>query len=233
MKRTLWLPVSILLLSTAAARCAELRLNPTRDARLFGHASETGMNGGQCTRLRTRGLSTNQPEISLMDFDRKAIMSFITKNRGKAVTAKLVLTVREVGQAEKVKVELAAFKAAVDWKEGTKNQAAAERGESTYLEAQSGVAPWADLNGKKKANFKELLLSGPAAAVINSASLEVKPAMSDTKVTLTLDANVLGTLVGVQGCRGLALFNRSGKATADFYSREQHQHKPELVLTAP
>jgi len=232
-KGTLWLPVSILVFSAAAARCAELRLNPTRDARLFGHADESKMNGGQCTRLRTRGLSTNKPEISLMDFDRKAILSFITKNRGKAITARLVLTVREVGQADKVKVELAAFKASVDWKEGTKNQAAAERGECTYVEAQAGTAPWADLQGKKKANFKDLLLGGPATAVINSTSLEVKPAMSDTKVTLTLDGNVLGTLVGVQGCRGLALFNRAGNSFADFYSREQHQHKPELVLTAP
>jgi hypothetical protein len=225
--------VVLSLLVPAAAGAVEVKLEPTRDARLYGHKSEQKLNGGQSTRLRTRGIATDCPEFALMDFDHKAVLDFIKNSAGKRISAKLTVVVREVQGADKIKLEAAAFQAAADWQEGKKSQEAAERGEVNYLEAQAEVAPWTSVAGKKAASFKDLVFGvGQSEAVFNSGSVEGTPAMADTRVSIALDAKVIQMLAGAPGCRGLVIFHRGDKAMADFYSREQNQHKPELVLTA-
>ena len=100
--------------AATAAGAASLRLLPTKDARILGHRSEVGQNCGRSARLRTVGIKRGSAEFVIMDFDRAALKAFLEKNKGKTITGKLVLVVRQV-QGPKTKLEVATIDAGVDF----------------------------------------------------------------------------------------------------------------------
>jgi hypothetical protein len=234
MRRIVMLTAMVMLL-TVVAGAEELTLQATKDARIFGHSSERSLNGGTCSRLRARQLKAGGAELVLMDFDRKAVREFVIKNKGKKFKAELKIYVRQVQGADKAEVEVAALDAKFDWTEGTKNQKAAEEGEATYLAAQHELKPWATAKGKKAGHVKALFYDrtkDKVLTVLNKKTLDVTPDDKGNEVSVEIDNALLKHLLSSKACRGIVIFTRTPGAIADFYSREQNNKRPSLVITA-
>lgn len=217
-----------------------------RDARVFGHRSEQKLNGGASSRLRARSLTSDAPELIVMDFETGAINDFLEERPGKKVSATLVLAVRQV-QNGPGKLQVATLNAQSEWMEGSKSQQPAQDGEITYLGprfhpmADGKHDPWMRADGSPAADLKDLVWDaslGKARGVANSAapSLEntpdVKQADQASLVKIVLDEAVLKDLLENDANRGLVLFTTDG-AILDFFSREQGQEhaRPRLELS--
>ena len=223
----------LVLMMASSAAAATLTLQATKDARILGHRSEVNQNCGKSARLRTVGITRGSAEFVIMDFDRASLKEFLEKNKGKAVSGKLMLNVRQVQGAEKVKVEVATIDCAVDWVEGTGTQTKAKKGESCALAAQFEVKKWAKPDGTEVARFKAMVYDGnEVTTVLNSKGVEVKPADAKKYVEIELDEKLIKHLGTDANCRGLFLFHRDKRAKADIYSREQNRRAPKLVVTA-
>ncbi|MFW6158818.1 MAG: hypothetical protein ACOC8E_05615 [Planctomycetota bacterium] len=232
-----WMMAGLLaavLLAVGTAGGATLVLHPTRDTKITGHRQEVEYNSGRAARLRTVAIQRGSAEFTVLDFDAEALAGFLKQQDGKEISAKLVLTVRQV-QGPKAKIEVCALDSANDWKEGRGSLSKAEKGEATALMAQHGVKKWATADGAEVGRFKELIYDKATEKVktlLNSQSVEVDKQDRLKKVEIELDDKLLAHLAGEEKCRGLVLFHRSPGTKADFFSREQAQHKPRLVVTA-
>ena len=135
----------ILALASLSAVAADpdpgaLTLPATKDVRVTCHRDEAGFNGGASPRLRTSNIKQNAGEVTLIDFNRTELAAFLEKNKGKTVSAKLVLVIRGLHHGSSAKVELAALDTDSDWIEGDKIQTPAAKGEPTVVGV--GVHPF-------------------------------------------------------------------------------------------
>ena len=217
----------------AAAGAATLTLEATKDGRILGHRSEVNQNCGKSSRLRTVGIMRGSAEFVIMDFDRARLKAFIEVNKGKALSGKLMLNVRQVQGGEKAKLEVASLDCSVDWVEGEGSQKKAQRGEACALAAQFDVKKWAKADGTEVGRFKELVYDGKeVTTVLNSKGVEVSKADAKKYVEIELDEALIKHLGTDANCRGLFLLHRDKRVKADVYSREQNRRGPKLVVTA-
>lgn len=219
----------------SAAQAEPQEFLPTKDLRLMCHTEEQDANGGQSTRLRTTSLERSGAEFPVMDFDHAALKAFLDENKGKKVTAKLVLVIREVAgvQDAPVKLEAAAVDSAVDWNEGEGNQVKAKKGEACYAAAQAEEKKWATADGKEVASFLELVQKdGQPTGLVNGKGADVAKDAADKTVEIVLDEAFLKHLATDAKCRGLFLFLRDKTARIDVFSREQNAKTPKLILSA-
>lgn len=226
--------LAVALVAAGTTGAATLTLNPTRDTKITGHRQEMEYNSGKATRLRTVAIQRASAEFTVLDFDEEALVGFLKEQKGKEIAGKLVLTVRQV-QGPKAKIEVCALDSANDWKEGRGSLSEAEKGEATALMAQHEVKKWATADGVEVGRFKELIYdkaTGKVKTLLNGKSVEVDKQDRLKKVEIELDGKLLAHLAADGNCRGLVLFHRSQGTKADFFSREQAQHKPLLVVTA-
>lgn len=232
MRRELVCLAAVLLLAAAPALGAELVLKATKDARIMGHASEVGENGGKSARLRMVGITRGGAEFVILDFDRAALKTFLENNKDKEVTGKLVVVVREVqGADDKVKVEAASIDCAVDWNEGERSQQKAEKGECCASWAQAEDKKWTTVDGKEVGQFREMVYDGKkVTTVLNSGSVEVTKDDGDKTKEIPLDANFVKHVGTSDKCRGVFLFIQDNKAKVDIFSREQAQKSASLVV---
>ena len=206
---------------------------PTKDVRLSFFVDEVHYNGGQSSHLRARSVTKNAGEVFIIDFDRKAVATWIEKQKGKPVVGKLMMTCTGVGSAAKAKLETAVLETTADWVEGGQQGSTAAKGEPSFLEAQTGVAPWTNAKGKKVEDLRALFYDKAFDKVLapaNSTPLEVDAADKDKLVTVELDPVFMRHFASPT-CKGLIFFTREGDATIDFYSREQVGKEPKLALS--
>jgi len=226
--------VAAILLSVATLNAAELSLNATKDARIFGHSSETALNGGSSARLRTVGIGKSSYELTILDFDRAAIKAFVDGNAGKTLSGKLVLNVRELqGFEDPVKLEVASIDAASDWVEGTGSQVQAKKGECCAVAARFEEQKWTLPNGTEVANLRDLVWDGKAVkGVGNGKSLAIAKDDGGKQVELELDAALIRHMATSANCKGIFLFHQDAKAKVDFFSKEQVKKGSVLILKA-
>jgi len=234
------LPALAFFLIHAAAAAAEkpaaneLSLPPAKDVRITFYPAESEFNGGASPRLRTSNIKLNAGEAIIMDFDRAAIAAFLDKNKDKRVAAKLVMVSRGLHHGSTAKIEAAALDTASDWNEGDKTQTKASKGEATFVAAQFETKAWTTADGKEVPNLRDLFFDSASDTIktlLNGPTLTVKAADTEKPVALELDATFVEHLARSANCRGLIVFNRDRNMLADFYSREQDNNGPKLVLS--
>ncbi len=230
----------IVLLLTLASTCTpavetpaiETSFAATKDVRIPFDPSEVNFNCGQSARLRARDLGGKSGEAVVLDFERKAIASFLDAHKRKRISAHLVIFCKE-GQAASATVDAAILDTTSEWTEGTKNGATASEGEVTFAAAEFGGKPWTNADGKAVADFRELFYDKAYEkfrTLVNAHVVQVGPDDKGKPVRLELDGKFLECLARSPTCKGLILCTR-GDATADFSSREQSGQVPRLVLT--
>lgn len=233
LRRLVCVFVVALVVAAGAAAAEELALPATRDARIMGHRTEVKYNGGTSSRLRAVSVTKSSAEFVIMDFDRAALKAFVDRHKGKALTGKLVVFLREV-QRDTAKVEVASLDSATDWNEGERSQQAAEKGECCAAAAQLDVKEWTRPDGTKVNTFRDLIYDAAAKkirTVLNSKSVEVKAGQTGT-IEIELDEKLLRHIATNDKCRGIFLFHRSSRAQVDFFSREQNRKVPRLTVAA-
>ncbi|MGQ9662010.1 MAG: hypothetical protein ACUVWX_06695 [Kiritimatiellia bacterium] len=211
-----------------------LDLVATKNARIFCHTSESEYNGGGCHRLRAADITKDYGDFSIIDFDRSALKAFIEKHKGRKVTGKLVLAIRDIQQGP-AKLEVAALDSGSDWNQGTKSQEKAEKGEVCFVAAQYGVKPWTTGEGKAVKNLGDLFYDRRAEsikAVLNSAAVTVSDADKMNSVAIELEDGFLTHLATSENCRGIIVFTRSEGARVYFSSRDKEGKEPRLVVAA-
>ena len=222
------------LASAAETDPHELTLPATKDVRITCHRDEAEFNGGASPRLRTSNIKANAGEIVIMDFDRATLAAFLEKNKGKAITAKLVLISRGLHHGKTATVEAAALDTASEWTEGDKIQTKAAKGEAAFVAAQFETRAWTTADGKEVANLRDVFYDAATDAIktsFNSKTLTINASEEDKPVAMELDAKFVEHLATSEQCKGLLVFNRDRNMLADFYSREQDGKGPKLVLT--
>lgn len=225
----------VLACAVSVGSAEELSLNPTKDARILGHSSEQDQNGGASTRLRTTGIAKTATEFAIFDFDRAAIKDFVEKNKGKTLSGKFTVNIREAQgmTVPAVKLEVASIDAASEWNEGGGAQAPAKKGESCATAAKFDEKKWALPNGAEVGEFRDLVWDGAQVkGLVNSKGVEITKDSTGQQATIEIDAALVKHLGSSASSQGLFLFHRDGGARIDVYSREQANKGAVLVLKA-
>ncbi|MCX7591305.1 MAG: hypothetical protein N2255_06720 [Kiritimatiellae bacterium] len=220
--------------TTKISRGKTLELVATKNARVFFHPSEAEFNGGGCHRLRTADIRKDNGDVSIIDFDRTALKAFLERHEGRAVSAKLILAIRDLDQGP-AKLEVAALNSGSDWNQGTKSQEKAEVGEVCYAAAQFGVKPWTTPDGKPVRNLGEIFYDRRADSLktlLNSGSVTVKDIDKMNFVTIEMDPTFVEHLANAEYCRGIIVFTRSESARVYFSSRDKEGKEPRLIVSA-
>jgi len=195
-----------------------------RDIRIMTHASEAEQNAGGGTRLRVRNANSRSGEVTILDFDTAAMKAYLDANKGKPVTATLVLKVLELRNVPAT-LRVAPLRSTVDWNEGTQVQQKANRGEACYAWAQFGTTRWTDAQGKEVPDVRATFYDRTAKKLLgieNSTSVVIEKGMREVQVPL--DEALVKDLAENKNNRGLILFTAQSvdgpQAIVDFRSRE-------------
>ncbi len=220
-------PSAVKAVPPAERKADSITLEAARDTRLTHHSQELNLNSGKSNRLRARGIERGSAELVVIDFDRSKLKRFVEKYEGQSFSGKLMLHVRQVqdGSAE---VKVCALETASQWNEGSGVLDKAKPGEATALEAQAGRKKWVTPKGKEVKEFKDLVYrNGEIIATKNEHGVKIS---GSGPVAITLDGDFIRHYATSPNVKGMVLYHWDNDAKVDFFSRDQYDKAPELVV---
>ncbi|NUN47351.1 MAG: hypothetical protein HUU15_00805 [Candidatus Brocadiae bacterium] len=195
----------------AAARLAAepVHLPVTADTSICIHDQERALNQGAKSRLRLKG----NEHILLFQVDPAGL-------RNRTVTAAR-LRIRAAGEVRLKTLGISTV--ATAWSEGTGVDAAAQKGESCFLEAARGERPW----GVPESDFLSVVF-GAGGSVWDAVEVRAE---KDGWLSIPLPPRVLHA-IGEGASYGFALSDEKGQTrwNNDVFSREQGASAPHVVL---
>jgi len=196
----------------------------TRDIRIMTHRSEAEFNGGGGTIVRVRNANSKSGEFPILDFDTRAIKTFLDANKGKEITAVLSVKVSRV-QNGPAALRVAPLHSTVDWIEGTQVQNKANKGTTCYAWARYGEKKWTNGEGVEVPDVRATFYDRVGRKLLskeNSKPVEVKAGAREVHVVL--DDWLVKDLAENPNNRGLILFTAQSvdgkQAILDFHTRE-------------